>query len=248
MTSHGDGPRADVNGRRGFLLAASGAATAPLLLGPLARAARAQLSIPPMAVPAANDGQSVVVKTTHGQVRGVRNGGLAIFKGVPYAGSPAGAGRFKAPPSSRPGPACATRSCTGRRRSSRPTRAGRRSGRRRPSSEECLVPQRLDAGPADGKKRPVMFYSHGGGFATGNGGAEVWPQNLSHDGASLAEGLRRRRRHAQPPAGPARVPLPRRPARRGVRGLGRGRHARHRRGARVGARRTSRRSAAIPAT
>ena len=38
----------------------------------------------------------------------------------------------------------------------------------------------------DGRKRPVMFYSHGGGFATGNGGAEVWPQNLSHDGAALA--------------------------------------------------------------
>jgi para-nitrobenzyl esterase len=31
-----------------------------------------------------------------------------------------------------------------------------------------------------------MFYSHGGGFATGNGGAEVWPQSLHHDGAALA--------------------------------------------------------------
>jgi para-nitrobenzyl esterase len=31
-----------------------------------------------------------------------------------------------------------------------------------------------------------MFYSHGGGFTTGNGGAEVWPQTLTHDGAALA--------------------------------------------------------------
>jgi para-nitrobenzyl esterase len=32
-----------------------------------------------------------------------------------------------------------------------------------------------------------MFYSHGGGFATGNGGAEVWPQYLNHDGSALAK-------------------------------------------------------------
>ena len=78
-----------MNGRRGFLAKAGGAVASPLLLGALARPASAQ---------ATPDGQSVVVRTSHGQVRGVRSGGLAIFKGIPYAGSPAGEGRFKAPP------------------------------------------------------------------------------------------------------------------------------------------------------
>ena len=89
------------NGRRGFLLTAGGVAASPMVLAALARAARAQTASPaPVKAPA--DGQSVVVKTTHGELRGVRNGGLTIFKGVPYAGSPAGAGRFKAPPKLAP--------------------------------------------------------------------------------------------------------------------------------------------------
>ena len=55
-----------------------------------------------------------------------------------------------------------------------------------PSSEECLYLNIWTRGVADGKKRPVMFYSHGGGFATGNGGADVWPQMFNHDGSQLA--------------------------------------------------------------
>ena len=55
-----------------------------------------------------------------------------------------------------------------------------------PASEHCLVLNVWTQGLADGRKRPVMFYSHGGGFATGNGGADVWPQHLSHDGSALA--------------------------------------------------------------
>ena len=30
------------------------------------------------------------------------------------------------------------------------------------------------------------YLAYAGGFATGNGGAEVWPQSLHHDGAALA--------------------------------------------------------------
>jgi len=42
--------------------------------------------------------KTVIAKTTHGQLRGAVQDGLNIFKGVPYAGSPAGENRFKAPP------------------------------------------------------------------------------------------------------------------------------------------------------
>lgn len=174
------------NARRRFLLKAGGAATAPLLLGPLARAARAQAAIPPMAVPAAGDGQSVVVTTTHGQLRGVRNGGVVIFKGVPYAGSPAGEGRFKAPPELAPWTGVRDALVYGPQAVQPPDPGWPKEWAPATSSEDCLVLNVWTPGTGDGKRRPVMFYSHGGGFATGNGGAEVWPQGLHHDGAALA--------------------------------------------------------------
>ena len=54
------------------------------------------------------------------------------------------------------------------------------------SSEDCLFLNVWTPGLDGGRKRPVMFYSHGGGFTSGNGGADVWPQNEFHDGAALA--------------------------------------------------------------
>ena len=44
----------------------------------------------------------VEVKTVYGRVRGVRRGGLATFKGVPYGGSVSGGSRFKAAPPLKP--------------------------------------------------------------------------------------------------------------------------------------------------
>ncbi len=167
----GEGP----SGRRDFLVKAGGAMTAPLLLGPLVRAAGAQ--------PA--DGQSVVVRTTYGQVRGVRNGGVVVFKGIPYAGSPAGEGRFKAPPKLAPWPGVRDALVYGPQAIQPPDPGWPKEWAPAASSEDCLV-LNVWTPALDGKKRAVMFYSHGGGFATGNGGAEVWPQTLHHDGAALA--------------------------------------------------------------
>jgi para-nitrobenzyl esterase len=132
------------------------------------------------------DRQSVVVETTHGSLRGVRNGGLTIFKGVPYAGSPAGTGRFKAAPSLGPWPGVRDALVYGPQAIQPPDTGWPKEWARPATSEDCLVLNVWTPGTGDGKKRPVMFYSHGGGFATGNGGAEVWPQNLHHDGAALA--------------------------------------------------------------
>ncbi len=160
----------DKTNRRTFLSATGGALAAPLLLTQKASATG-----------------TVVAKTTYGQVLGAAQDGFIVFKGVPYAGSPAGNGRFKAPPKLKP--------WTGVRDALALRAAGHPAARPRLAQgvdtravERRLPrPERLDArGSRDGRKRPVMFYSHGGGFATGNGGAEVWPQNLPHDGAALA--------------------------------------------------------------
>ena len=44
----------------------------------------------------------VEVNTACGRVRGMKTAGLVTFKGIPYAGSVSGAGRFKAAPPLQP--------------------------------------------------------------------------------------------------------------------------------------------------
>jgi para-nitrobenzyl esterase len=118
----------------------------------------------------------VEVKTKYGRLRGGRDRGVAIFKGVPYAGSVSGANRFKAAPPLKP--------WTGVRDALRLAAPAPQSGRaasdREPApAEECLFLNVWTPGPF-GRKRPVMFYSHGGGFTSGSGGSAY------QDGANLA--------------------------------------------------------------
>src|SRR4051812_16350245 len=118
----------------------------------------------------------VEVKTTAGRVRGESAAGLTIFRGIPYAGPVSAANRFKAAPPLKP--------WTGVRDtlkfgppSPQPGRTAR--GNEPAPDEDCLV-LNIWTPAADGPKRPVMFYSHGGGFVTGSGGAAY------QDGGNLA--------------------------------------------------------------
>lgn len=160
--------------RRAFLSRAGLAAGAPLLLS---HAATGQTA------PA----KTVDAKTVYGKVRGARIDGLAVFKGIPYAGSTGGENRFKAPPKLRPWTGVRDALVYGAQAIQPPDPGWPKEWKPAISSEECLFLNVWTPGVADGRKRPVMFYSHGGGFATGNGGAEVWPQYLNHDGAALAK-------------------------------------------------------------
>lgn len=130
---------------------------------------------------------TVIAKTTHGQVRGAVQDGLNIFKGIPYAGAPAGEFRFKAAPPLQPWSGVRDALTYGPQSIQAPDPAWPKDWKPAPSDEACLFLNIWTPGVKDGKRRPIMFYSHGGGFASGNGGAEVWPQNLSHDGAGLAK-------------------------------------------------------------
>jgi para-nitrobenzyl esterase len=157
-------------GRRTFLgLSAFGACLAPALRG------QAQAE------------KTVVAKTSHGQLRGAVEDGLNIFKGVPYGGSPAGENRFKAPPKLKPWSGVRDALAYGPQSMQNADPMWPKDWKPADSSEDCLFLNIWTPGLRDGKRRPVMFYSHGGGFATGNGGADPFPQNLSHDGASLAK-------------------------------------------------------------
>ena len=139
----------------------------------------------------AQDAKFVTAETTYGKVRGVDNNGIKVFKGIPYGASTSGANRFMAPvePAKWTGARDALEYGHSAPQSDpaappRPPGAISISGEKLPAEgEDCLVlnvwtPVVGSAG--NGRKRPVMFWCHGGGFATGSGSS---PDN---DGTNLA--------------------------------------------------------------
>lgn len=119
----------------------------------------------------------VEVSTSNGRIRGVRNKGICTFKGVPYAGAASGANRFKAAPP--------VQQWTGVRDAIELGPPSQQSGKtyyglNEPSPDENCLVLNVWTPATDGRKRPVMFYSHGGGFMTGSAGS------VSQDGTNLA--------------------------------------------------------------
>src|SRR5579859_1267704 len=132
-------------------------------------------------------GHTDLVATTNGPVRGTREAGLEIFKGLRYGAPALGAARFKPPrlptawtepveASAYGAPAIQSGLAPGERRTS----PGDPPAPDEPaSSEDCLFLNVWTPG-LDAKARPVMVWLHGGGFANGSGGAAMY------DGAALA--------------------------------------------------------------
>jgi para-nitrobenzyl esterase len=135
----------------------------------------------------ASDDRSVVA-TAAGKVAGYTRNGIITFKGIPYGGSTEGTNRFMPPtkPKSWDG-----------------VRSSRQHGPVAPQApragwandeeafmfswddgiqgEDCLRVNVWTPAVNDNKKRPVMVWLHGGGFAAGSG-----QELLSYDGENLA--------------------------------------------------------------
>lgn len=122
----------------------------------------------------------VVVETTYGRVRGAQGKGLVRFKGIPYAGSVSGANRFKAAPPLQPwtGVRDALEFGAPSIQAIPASRKGRPAYQPAPA-EDCLF-LNVWTPAADGRRRPVMFYNHGGGFVVGSAAAPY------QDGSNLA--------------------------------------------------------------
>jgi para-nitrobenzyl esterase len=130
---------------------------------------------------------NAVVETTSGKVQGFTRNGIETFKGIPYAATTAGGARFLPP--SKPAPWKETRTALWYGKTCpQDARTGWESdavsflfqwddGQ---PGEDCLRANVWSPG-LDGKKRPVMFWIHGGGFQAGSG-----QEQPAYNGENLA--------------------------------------------------------------
>jgi para-nitrobenzyl esterase len=101
--------------------------------------------------------------TTSGRVTGIRDDGVAVFRGLPY-GADTGPRRFQPP--APPAPWRDPRPCLGDGHAA-PQRGGEPD-----QSEDCLSLNVWTPG-TDGGRRPVLVYIHGGAYATGSGSSPL---------------------------------------------------------------------------
>ena len=126
-----------------------------------------------------------VAQTISGPVQGLVEDGILVFKGVRYGADTAGT-RFAAP--APPEPWSEVRSATSFGASCPQTPTGNPGGLfaswrpdpAPPMSEDCLFLNVWTPALADGGKRPVMVWFHGGGFSSGSGASR------GYDGVRLA--------------------------------------------------------------
>ncbi|WP_235783377.1 carboxylesterase/lipase family protein [Amycolatopsis orientalis] len=112
----------------------------------------------------AEAGESLVVRTDSGPVRGVSTGGYRSFQGIPFAAPPVGELRWTPPrrpepwtdvrDASKPGPRCAQ---------------GPGLGSAPSDNEDCLYLNVIGPAKPAHRPRPVMVWVHGGGFTSGAG-------------------------------------------------------------------------------
>jgi para-nitrobenzyl esterase len=143
----------------------------------------ASLAAPANAMAEAQDGQVLLVgdniavaDTQYGRVRGYSLRGIYYFLGMPYGADTSGANRFMPPQKPKPWTDVYPALWWG---NTAPQNMENRYENKYASfrdhwnyddvSEDCLRINVFTPGIKDGKKRPVLFWIHGGGFTSGNG-------------------------------------------------------------------------------
>lgn len=114
---------------------------------------------------------SSLARTRSGHIAGQREGGIHVFRGIPY-GADTAPRRFQ--------PALREARWRGVREALDYGNAAPQGGGEGPGSEDCLYLNVWTPGLRDGGKRPVLVYIHGGGYNNGSGSSPLY------DGGNLA--------------------------------------------------------------
>src|SRR5580700_2717172 len=122
-----------------------------------------------------------IVSIHQGKLEGDDQGGLSVFKGIPFAAPPVGGRRWLAPekPASWTGVRDARRFGAVNHQNKLMLSALSAFVIDGEQSEDCLT-LNVWTPALDGKRRPVMVWIHGGGFTIGSGSQEIY------DGSVLA--------------------------------------------------------------
>lgn len=126
-----------------------------------------------------------VANTVYGEIQGTHKDDVLTFKGIRY-GADTATTRFSAP--AKPAPWINVKSASMDGASCPQTRTGNPGGLftswrpdpTPPMSEDCLFLNVWTPALADGGKRPVMVWFHGGGFSSGSG------SSLAYEGTRLS--------------------------------------------------------------
>ncbi len=169
------------------ILAACAAPPAPPTVPVVATAAPPTQSVPtpqpPTVLPTTPSQPSTapVVKIQSGELEGVQENGLFVFKGIPYAAPPVGELRWQAPQPSAAWEGVRKADAFSDACVQPESSSYEEAGGIGPTSEDCLYLNVWTPNPDPSAKLPVMVWIHGGALVIGSGSRPLY------DGAPLAE-------------------------------------------------------------
>ncbi|GAB2870726.1 carboxylesterase family protein [Streptomyces deserti] len=133
--------------------------------------------------PKADDAAEPVVRTAAGAVRGRREDGLAVFRGIPFAEPPVGEARFAAPRPAAPWDGVRDAHAFGPPPPQDLGIAGRTAVLSAPEGDDWLTVNVWTPDPDPAARRSVMVWIYGGAYKLGHSGSPGYDaQHIARDG------------------------------------------------------------------